>query len=110
MKDFIHTARGSLLFWGIAETEIREMLGCLDAKVREFRQGGVYFPGGRRDGVDGAPAFREGVCDPGGLLGEPEYCIHGHGGTDVCGDVRLRAGGGYDGERHGGGGLVPCCF
>ena len=43
MKDFIHTARGSLLFLGIAETEIREMLGCLDAKVREFRREEFIF-------------------------------------------------------------------
>lgn len=43
MKDFLWIIQNSQLFSGVVEEEIREMLGCLDARQHKYRKGDYIF-------------------------------------------------------------------
>lgn len=48
MNDFLPVIRTSQLFSGIAENELHEMLGCLDAKMQQFSKGAYILRAGDR--------------------------------------------------------------
>lgn len=43
MERYIEVLKGTKLFEGIDEAEIRAMLGCLDAKIKTFRKGEYVY-------------------------------------------------------------------
>lgn len=62
-KEYLSELKTMKLFYGIQESEMTAMLGCIGAYLKEYKKKSIYYYLGRKCGSSGNFAFWESGYD-----------------------------------------------